>query len=455
MDAEQLKLDDIRLRQIIGLYERTDIRTAINGIINSAIEYATSIERSSGGDCVAIVQFKAFITSKIVKPYLAHQAGCIGYCMTLNKTRHQAEQYCQVDSLPDIQTEIFEPIDLIVVQCKSKGNVIRNVEEWMESIENINSGQTFEESRQAIDNLIKNRYPWMDYLVVVYKDLWGFDNHCVGGSLTKFRFRKRNIVLYLHKNDCKNWPNCHDLTISSDCNNNGITSSVQEAFVFNRNHYKYAHRAYKNAHIALSYLKMKKPLAIMVIRKDYSKGEHAWGFQTLRYFFCEFTINHGLKIYIMYDQDSVAKTQSSGFGLDDVTTANETFYNNRSYLAQCGKPCIFPFKYNGKIYEYCTDVDHVKPWCSTKVDVKNGRKTVPGNWKDCVKECSPEGPVVKRLQHNCGKPCIFPFKYKGNYYGSCTSVNHNKPWCSTKVSGNNHQTVADNWKDCVKECFPK
>ena len=47
--------------------------------------------------------------------------------------------------------------------------------------------------------------------------------------------------------------------------------------------------------------------------------------------------------------DSVVKPQSSGFGLDGVTTANETFYNNRSYLAQCGKPCIFPFKYGGKV----------------------------------------------------------------------------------------------------------
>ena len=37
-----------------------------------------------------------------------------------------------------------------------------------------------------------------------------------------------------------------------------------------------------------------------------------------------------------------------------------------------GKPCIFPFKYNGKTYNGCEKdhEDETKTWCSTKVDSK-------------------------------------------------------------------------------------
>merc|ERR1719471_1805020 len=30
-----------------------------------------------------------------------------------------------------------------------------------------------------------------------------------------------------------------------------------------------------------------------------------------------------------------------------------------------------------------------------------------------------------------GKACMFPFTYKGTSYFSCTSVNHDQPWCYT------------------------
>jgi hypothetical protein len=56
-----------------------------------------------------------------------------------------------------------------------------------------------------------------------------------------------------------------------------------------------------------------------------------------------------------------------------------------------GKPCIFPFKFNGVVYFECTwDMAHLteeKAWCSTEVDPTGHHKSGQGKWGSCGKGC--------------------------------------------------------------------
>jgi len=52
------------------------------------------------------------------------------------------------------------------------------------------------------------------------------------------------------------------------------------------------------------------------------------------------------------------------------------------------------------------------------------------------------------------KQCIFPFKYKGKFYASCTKADttNGKAWCATEVDDSG--TVIDQkWGDCNDDCF--
>ena len=53
---------------------------------------------------------------------------------------------------------------------------------------------------------------------------------------------------------------------------------------------------------------------------------------------------------------------------------------------ETGKPCAFPFTYQGKTYEKCTEIDNDQLWCSTMVD-PNGIH-VRGRWGNCDHECN-------------------------------------------------------------------
>ena len=60
-----------------------------------------------------------------------------------------------------------------------------------------------------------------------------------------------------------------------------------------------------------------------------------------------------------------------------------------------GKPCIFPFKYNGKTYNGC-EKDHedgTKTWCSTKVDSKGHHVPGQNEYGHCGKNCPKQGPT--------------------------------------------------------------
>ena len=52
---------------------------------------------------------------------------------------------------------------------------------------------------------------------------------------------------------------------------------------------------------------------------------------------------------------------------------------------QPGKPCHFPFVYNGNTYFECTESNHDQLWCSTEVDV-NG-SYFDKNWGNCGEGC--------------------------------------------------------------------
>ena len=52
-----------------------------------------------------------------------------------------------------------------------------------------------------------------------------------------------------------------------------------------------------------------------------------------------------------------------------------------------GKPCIFPFKFRGTLYNDCTldgnKPGNVNPWCSTVNDDNGNMK----KWGDCGSDC--------------------------------------------------------------------
>jgi len=58
---------------------------------------------------------------------------------------------------------------------------------------------------------------------------------------------------------------------------------------------------------------------------------------------------------------------------------------------------------------------------------------------------------------NPNRPCIFPFKYKGQHYNTCTLKDaentNNKAWCSTQVDKfGNHVRGREKWGNCGQDC---
>merc|ERR1712106_566241 len=51
-----------------------------------------------------------------------------------------------------------------------------------------------------------------------------------------------------------------------------------------------------------------------------------------------------------------------------------------------------------------------------------------------------------------GQSCVFPFKYGGVTYNTCTTAGGFAPWCSTQV-GSSGVHIAGNYGDCTAECL--
>jgi len=125
------------------------------------------------------------------------------------------------------------------------------------------------------------------------------------------------------------------------------------------------------------------------------------------------------------------------------------------------EPCIFPFKYNGVEYTSCTwassEKTDYKPWCSTRVDSSGNH--ISGNWGNCESGSGcpiPSKTCFTRSGPSANKPCIFPFKFNGTEYSTCTyaSSHSGEPWCSTEVDPNGNHLYGryGKWGNCDDDC---
>ena len=75
-------------------------------------------------------------------------------------------------------------------------------------------------------------------------------------------------------------------------------------------------------------------------------------------------------------------------------------------------------------------------WCATQVDPAGN--VVFNSWGDCsVDSCPLEAGSCDTVGGpDKGRPCVFPFTYKGETFMTCTARDHpgGLEWCSTKVS---------------------
>merc|ERR1740123_533085 len=81
--------------------------------------------------------------------------------------------------------------------------------------------------------------------------------------------------------------------------------------------------------------------------------------------------------------------------------------------AVVGRPCVFPFEFDGKRYDACTDVTDPdgKRWCSVETDAKQVHQQ--GRWGDCAAACPgmlpppPPGKCESDMKKNCDSPFGF------------------------------------------------
>merc|ERR1719222_1271740 len=105
-----------------------------------------------------------------------------------------------------------------------------------------------------------------------------------------------------------------------------------------------------------------------------------------------------------------------------------------------GDKCVFPFTYQGVEYYRCTYADSPTPWCATQVDSTG--VVVTNKWGDCdtgsLSSCQPETISLPSCTTQSGpypnQACVFPFRYNGVTYTSCTTQDKSDAWCSTNTT---------------------
>jgi len=140
-----------------------------------------------------------------------------------------------------------------------------------------------------------------------------------------------------------------------------------------------------------------------------------------------------------------------------------------------GKLCVFPFIYKGETVSACTVRDDTSYWCATSVDSANYMQ----DFEYCDSGCfaSQEASVRPQLSTSVptpvptkfpslpgfkkfsipfvctsnDTPCIFPFRYLGEFYSQCTSSSDRRPWCATAVDKKDHQILS--WGYCDANCI--
>ena len=105
-----------------------------------------------------------------------------------------------------------------------------------------------------------------------------------------------------------------------------------------------------------------------------------------------------------------------------------------------GSQCVFPFTYKGVEYYQCTYADSPTPWCATQVDADG--VVVTNKWGDCetgsLSGCQTEAINLESCTTESGpyadQACVFPFRYNGVTYTTCTTQDKDQAWCSTNTT---------------------
>merc|ERR1712020_474948 len=105
-----------------------------------------------------------------------------------------------------------------------------------------------------------------------------------------------------------------------------------------------------------------------------------------------------------------------------------------------GDSCVFPFTYKGVEHYHCTYADSPTSWCATLTDSQG--VVVTNRWGDCdtsaLSSCQEEEISVPSCTTTSGpypsQPCVFPFRYNGITYSSCTTQDKSAAWCSTNTT---------------------
>merc|ERR1719205_14861 len=108
-----------------------------------------------------------------------------------------------------------------------------------------------------------------------------------------------------------------------------------------------------------------------------------------------------------------------------------------SCSTRTGDSCVFPFTYKGVEHYHCTYADSPTSWCATLTDSQG--VVVTNRWGDCdtsaLSSCQEEVISVPSCTTTSGpypsQPCVFPFRYNGVTYSSCTTQDKSAAWCST------------------------
>merc|ERR550534_3339027 len=105
-----------------------------------------------------------------------------------------------------------------------------------------------------------------------------------------------------------------------------------------------------------------------------------------------------------------------------------------------GESCVFPFTYKGVEHYHCTYADSPTAWCATLTDSQG--VVVTNKWGDCdtgsLSSCQPETISPPSCTTQSGpypnQACVFPFRYNGVTYTSCTTQDKSDAWCSTNTT---------------------
>uniref|UniRef100_A0A9J8AAB6 72 kDa type IV collagenase n=1 Tax=Cyprinus carpio carpio TaxID=630221 RepID=A0A9J8AAB6_CYPCA len=118
----------------------------------------------------------------------------------------------------------------------------------------------------------------------------------------------------------------------------------------------------------------------------------------------------------------------SHFDDDELWTLGEGQVVKVKYGNAEGEFCKFPFLFMGKEYTSCTSQgrDDGFLWCSTTYNFDED-----GKYGFC-----PHEPMSTVGGNSEGAPCVFPFKFLGNTYDSCTTSGRSdgKMWCGVTKS---------------------